>query len=147
MSLEFIAKKSIGLPVPAAEVWKALTSPDLIRKYFFGTEAVSKWKVGSSIVFRGTWEGKPYEDKGTILALEKNRFLRYNYWSSFSGTVDTPSNYSNITYTLVTEKDNPEHTILTITQDNCASAEARDHSASNWGIVLDNLRKVLVRES
>ena len=33
------------------EVWHALTD----------------WEEGSSLVFRGEWEGKAYEDKGTIL--------------------------------------------------------------------------------
>ena len=140
MSLEYIAKKSIAIPAPAEKVWQALTDPVLIKQYFFGTEAVSKWKVGSPIIFRGVWEGKPYEDKGTILGLEKGKFLKYNYWSSFSGTEDVVGNYSNITYSLVQENGS---TLLTITQDNCKSAEARDHSAKNWEIVLENLAKLL----
>ena len=140
MSLEYIAKKSVAIPAPADKVWEALTNPALIRQYFFGTEAVSKWKVGSPIIFRGVWEGKPYEDKGTILALEKGKLLKYNYWSSFSGTEDVPANYANIIYSLTPDKGG---TVLTITQDNCKSAEARDHSAKNWGMILDNLVKLL----
>ena len=138
--VEFIAKKSATIPATAEKVWDALTNPALIKEYFFGTEAISKWKVGSSIVFKGVWEGKPYEDKGTILALEKGKLLKYNYWSSFSGTDDLPSNYANITYALTPVKDG---TLLTITQDNCRSAEARDHSENNWGMILDGLAKLL----
>jgi len=140
MSLEYIAKKSVAIPAPVEKVWEALTNPAQIKQYFFGTEAVSKWKVGSPIIFRGVWEGKPYEDKGTILALEKGKLLKYNYWSSFSGTEDVAANYSNIIYSLTPDNGN---TVLTITQDNCKSAEARDHSAKNWGVVLDNLVKLL----
>jgi len=140
MSLEYIAKKSVTIPASAEKVWKALTDPVMIKQYFFGTEAVSKWKVGSPIVFRGVWEGKPYEDKGTILALEKGKLLKYNYWSSFSGTEDVAANYANIIYSLTPDNGN---TVLTITQDNCKSAEARDHSVKNWSMVLDNLVKLL----
>jgi len=143
MSLEYIAKKSITVPAPADKVWEALTNPALIKQYFFGTDAVSKWKVGSPIIFRGVWEGKPYEDKGTILALEKGKLLKYNYWSSFSGTEDVPANYANIIYSLTPDKNG---TVLTITQDNCKSAEARDHSAQNWGMILDNLVKLLAKK-
>ena len=126
------------------KVWDALTNPVLIKQYFFGTEAVSNWKVGSSIIFRGTWEGKPYEDKGTILSLEKGKFLKYNYWSSFSGTPDIAENYANITYLLTQKKDNTE---LLIMQDNCKTVEARDHSVQNWGTVLDNMAKLLEQRS
>ncbi len=140
MDSEFIAKTSVVIQAPVEKVWDALTNPVLIKQYFFGTEAVSDWKVGSTIIFRGTWEGKPYEDKGTILAIEKEKFLKYNYWSSFSGTEDIASNYANITYTLTPDKSG---TVLAITQDNCKTVEARDHSAKNWGIILDSLIKLL----
>lgn len=140
MNQELIAEKSITIHAPIDKVWEALTSPALIKQYFFGTEAVSDWKVGSSIIFRGTWEGKPYEDKGTILAFEKAKYLKYNYWSCFSGTADTPENYANIIYSLAVNKDG---TVLTITQDHCLSEESRDHSVKNWGTVLGNLKKLL----
>ena len=50
---------------PAKNVWEALINPAMIKQYFFGTDVVSDWKVGNSIVWRGTWQGKEYEDKGT----------------------------------------------------------------------------------
>ena len=140
MDSELIAKTSVTIHAPVEKVWDALTNPTLIKQYFFGTEAVSDWKVGSPIIFRGAWEGKPYEDRGTILAFEKGKFLKYNYWSSFSGTEDIPANYANITYSLASDKNG---TILTITQDHCKTAEARDHSEKNWGMVLDGLVKLL----
>jgi uncharacterized protein YndB with AHSA1/START domain len=142
MSTGWIAKKSVTIQARPEQVWDALTNPALIKEYFFGTEAISDWKVGSSLVFKGIWEGKPYEDHGTILALDKGKFLKYNYWSSFSGTEDKAENYAIITYTLTPDK---SRTVLTITQDNCPTAEARDHSVQNWGTVLDNLVKLLMK--
>lgn len=140
--IEFIAKQSAVIPATTDRVWDALTNPAIIKQYFFGTDAVSDWKVGSPLIFRGVWEGKPYEDKGRILAMEKGKLFRYNYWSSMSGTPDIPANYANITYTLSPDKNG---TLLTITQDNCKSAESRDHSASNWAMILDSLAKLLVK--
>src|SRR6187549_2852954 len=106
--------QSYSIKATKSKVWKALTDPEIIKKYFFGTETTTDWKVGSPIIFRGEWEGKPYEDKGTILEIEKEKFVKYNYWSSFSGTPDVPANYNNITYAV---KEANGETVLTVTQD------------------------------
>src|SRR6266699_1795446 len=96
-------KKSITIQAPVAEVWKALTDPDLIKQYFFGTNAISDWKEGSTLIFKGEWNGHAYEDHGKILQIEFQKMLRYSYWSSFSGLPDVPENYQVITYFLQPE--------------------------------------------
>src|SRR4051812_9473220 len=98
--MELTMKTSISIQAPPTRVWEALTDPEQIKQYFFGTEAISDWKVGSPLIFKGIWEGKEYVDKGIILELEQNKKLKYNYWSSFSGTEDIPENYAHITYEL-----------------------------------------------
>ena len=133
-------KASITINADRQMVWKGLTDPKLIKQYFFGTDAQSDWKKGSPIVFRGVWEGKPYEDKGTILDIDPTKFIKYNYWSNFSGTPDIPENYANITYSL---KQNGNQTQLDVTQDGIANEEAREHSEKNWAGVLDGLKKLL----
>jgi uncharacterized protein YndB with AHSA1/START domain len=62
-------------------VWRALTTPDLIKKWFFGVETESEWKVGSPIVHRGEYEGRPYVDKGVILRFEPPRRLSEESWN------------------------------------------------------------------
>ena len=131
---------SIPIASPSKTIWEALTNPALIKRYFFGTEASSGWNVGDPITFKGEWEGKPYEDKGTILEVEKGRLLKYNFWSSFSGTEDKPENYANITYIL---SGDGGKTILTVRQDGFNSPEARDHSEKSWNTVLQNLKQLL----
>ena len=91
MNEKYTAKVSIEIEAPPGKVWDALTDPQLIKKYFFGTEAVSEWKVGSTLEFKGVWEGKEYLDKGTILELIPRKLLRYTYLSSFSGLPDVPN--------------------------------------------------------
>jgi uncharacterized protein YndB with AHSA1/START domain len=131
---------SISIKASKAKVWKALTDPEQIKKYLFGTETVSDWKVGSSITFSGMWDGKAYQDKGTIMQIEKEKILKYNYWSSFSGTEDKLENYANITYSL--DEKNGE-TTFTILQDGIKSKEARDHSEQNWKMVMNTLKELL----
>jgi|ERR1051325_1137521 uncharacterized protein YndB with AHSA1/START domain len=144
MKSNVIGKASIKINAPASKVWEALTTPELIKKYFFNTNAISDWKEGSPLIFKGEWEGKTYEDKGTILKVEPNKLFQYNYWSSMSGIEDKPENYVTITYELQEEND---RTILTITQENIPDEKMKEHSEQNWRTVLDNLKKLLEKET
>ncbi len=144
MKTNITGKVSIHIDASPAEVWKALISPDLIKKYFFGTTAISDWKVGSPIVFKGEWEGKEYQDKGTILEINPNKTFKYNYWGSLSGITDKPENYVDITYELDEQIDHS--TILTITQENIPDEKMKAHSEENWNKVLSGLKKLLEKE-
>jgi len=140
MKNKFIAKAEIKLNAPASKVWDALINPTMIKQYLFGTEAVSEWKVGSTLEFKGIWEGKEYLDKGIILKSEKEKIFQYTYLSSFSGLEDVPENYATVTYELF--PDNGE-TKLSITQDNVATEESQKHSEQNWASVLNTLKDLL----
>ena len=135
-----IAKVTATIDAPAAKVWEALTTPELIKQYFFGTEVTTDWKMGSPITFRGEWNGKKYEDKGTILHSDTNRLLQYTSWSSLSGTEDSPENYVPVSYELYEENN---MTTLTITQENIQSEELREASEQNWQTVISNLKYML----
>jgi len=140
MPLSLTLEKSIAIDAPIYKVWEALTNPDIIKKYFFGTNCETDWQKGSPILFKGEWEGKPYEDKGTILDIEEGKRIVYNYWSSFSGTEDIPDNYSTIEYLLTIQSDK---TIFTIKQDGFKNRETCDHSKANWGHVMEEMRNVV----
>lgn len=140
MTNDLTLTKSIKINASTAKVWEALTNPELIKQYFFGTECISDWKKGSPILYKGMWDGKPYEDKGNILDIETGKFIHYNYWSSFSGTADLPENYVEIKYEL--KEDNGD-TIFTVIQSGFKTQEAHDHSDTNWGYVMDGLKKML----
>jgi len=135
-----VAKAAITIRAGTDKVWDALTNPDLIRKYLYGTEAHSDWKKGSPITYKGVWQGKAYEDKGVILEIVPGQQLVSTYWSSMSGLPDTPEHYNTVTYELSHSKGD---TTLTVTQDNNASKESADHSASNWTMVLQALKALL----
>jgi len=140
MSKTYIANATITINAPASKVWDAITKPDLIKQYLFGTEVATDWQVGSPITYKGTWEGKTYEDKGKILQVEPGRLLVSTYWSSFLGVSDIPENYQTVRYELSAESDG---TRLTITQDNNDTQEAAAHSEQNWEMVLDSIKKLL----
>ena len=139
MSKSLVVKKSVHINAGTAAVWDALVNPEKIKQYLFGTETISEWKEGSRIIYKGTWEGKEYEDGGTILQLIPQKIFQSTYWSSMSGTEDKPENYATVTYELFKENNG---TLLTLTQDNCKTEEMKKHLEENWGMVLDALKKV-----
>ena len=140
MNNTFISKTSTTINAPASKVWNALTKPDLIKQYLFGTQVTTDWQVGSPISYKGIWNGKAYEDKGRVLQMEVGKLLVSTFWSSLSGLPDVPANYKTVRYELNTEGN---RTGLTITQDNNESQEEASHSEQNWILVLDGIKKLL----
>jgi uncharacterized protein YndB with AHSA1/START domain len=140
MNDKFTAKATTTIHAPVSEVWQALVNPEIIKQYLFDTDVISDWKVGSPIIYRGQWEGKAFEDKGEILKIEPEKLLMSTHWSPMSGVPDTPENYHTVTYTLSEKRDGTE---VTITQDNNASEEDKEHSEQNWRTVLEGMKKLL----
>ncbi len=137
-NLNLIAKTSININASARKVWEALITPEAIKQYMFGTTVVTDWHEGSRIVWKGMWEGKPYEDKGTILQFKPERKLQYNHFSPLSGVPDKPGNYHNVTIELSADGDK---TNVSLSQDNNASEKERKDSENNWGMMLAGLKK------
>jgi uncharacterized protein YndB with AHSA1/START domain len=131
---------SISINAPVEEVWKALTDPKKIKQFMFGADVRTDWKPGSTIVYTGEYNGKPYEEKGEIIEFEPNKVLRTTNFSSMSGQEDKPENYNTVTYRLKTEG---EKTRITISQDNIKTAESAEGSKSNWKIVLKLLKRAV----
>lgn len=141
MTRGFEAVTKVTINASAAEVWDALTNPDKVKLYMHGTEMSTDWKPGSPIFWRGEWKGRPYEDKGTVLAVLPDSHLSYTHWSPMGGSEDKPQNYHTVTYELA---GNDEQTVLTLRQDTNPSQEAADNMASdNWGPVLKGLKETV----
>lgn len=140
MNNKYTAQATTTIHAPASKVWQALVNPEIIKQYLFNTDVISDWREGSPIIYRGEWQGKPFEDKGKILKIEPEKVLKSTHWSPLSGVSDTPENYHTVTYTL---SGNGDHTEVTITQDNNASEEEKEHSEENWNTVLAGMKKLL----
>jgi uncharacterized protein YndB with AHSA1/START domain len=138
MDKNLIARSSIAIGAPKEKIWNALVSPAAIQEYMFGTHVVTDWKEGSPILWKGEWQGKPYEDKGVILQLKPGRTLQYSHFSPLSGAPDRPENYHTVTIELFEEG---ARTRVSLSQDHNASEEERQHSEANWGMMLASLKK------
>lgn len=140
MSNKLTLKISVFIQASVSDVWDALTNPAVVKEYFFGTHLLTDWTVGGPIRFSGVWDGVAYEDRGTVLAFEPERYLSYNYWSSFSGTEDVPEHYADIEYIVEAVE---QGTQVTVTQNKMKDEEARAHSENNWQMLFAEMKKLL----
>jgi uncharacterized protein YndB with AHSA1/START domain len=140
MDNKHIAEATTTINASVSRVWEALTNPKLIKQYLFGADVISDWKEGSTILYKGIYEGKTYEDKGSVLKVEPEKLLLITHWSPLSGSPDIPENYHKVRYELTAENGG---TRLRITQDNNSSEEEQEQNAKFWTMVLDGMKKVL----
>lgn len=134
------AHVTLNIHATPEHVWEALTNPEIVTRYFYGTQLESTWEVGSPIIFKGSWEGQSYLDKGTILSMNKPFLLSYNYLSSWSDLPDIPESYQVITYTLIL---NENTTTLTVMQEGFDSAALARKSEDSWLQILSGMKAIV----
>lgn len=86
--------------LPRREVWRALTDPDTIQRYFFGSRVDTGSQPGSPITWAGEYNGTAYVDKGTVLEVQQDLLLRVTHFSPMTGLPDVPENYHTLTFEL-----------------------------------------------
>jgi uncharacterized protein YndB with AHSA1/START domain len=148
MSQPLFVKNTITINVPAATVWDALVNPAQTKKYMFGCETVSDWKPGSSLEWKGEYDGKEMIFvKGSILEINPGKFLVYTTIDPHSNIDDVSENYLTVTYDLKPENG---HTVLTVTQGDyskVAEGERRYNEAWNngegWNPILVQIKALV----
>jgi len=151
MSQPMIVKSVVTINAPAAKVWDALVNPGQTKKYMFGCETVSDWKVGSPLLWQMEYEGKPFIPvKGNIVKIEPGKLLVYTVIDPNSGMADIPENYLNVEYAL-TEANG--QTTLTVTQsgfEGAADGEKRYKDTYNngegWNPILVQIKALVEGE-
>jgi uncharacterized protein YndB with AHSA1/START domain len=132
---------SVDVSASPGQVWNAITDPDLIKKYFFGTQVESTFEPGSPITWSGEYDGKSYRDHGEVLEAVPEERLVVTHFSAMSGQDDVPENYHRVTYQL---EDAGDSTRVTLEQDNTPE-EAVDDFRTNWETMLGNLKELVER--
>jgi uncharacterized protein YndB with AHSA1/START domain len=135
---EFVVRKKVTLNASPLMVWRALTNPEMTKKYFFHCEVHSDWKKGSPITFKGkVFLIKNIELKGMIVKAEPGKLLKYTLQNGQGESEST------ITDRLTYEKG---QTILSISDDvgkGKGAEERYKKSVKGWDKVLKGLKEVL----
>jgi len=140
-------KNQISINAPSSRVWEVLTKSEFTKIYMFGCEAISDWKVGSSLLWNGKNEGIEMTFvKGSIIELLPSHKLIYSVFDPNSTIEDIPENYLTVTYDL---QESNGVTILNVTQgdyNKVAERERRYQESYNngegWNPILVEIKKI-----
>lgn len=121
---------TIRIKAEPQKIWDALTKPELVKKWQYGSDLITDWAIGNDIRFESEWEGKIYKQWGKILDVKQNKLIKYSLFAPQPGLEDKPENYFIMKYVLTDESN--DYTKLDIIQeDNRQNVTAEDHNDEN----------------
>jgi uncharacterized protein YndB with AHSA1/START domain len=145
MNQPLIVKNVITIDAPAAKVWNALTNPAETKKYMFGCEALSDWKEGSPLIWKGNFNGvELVAVKGTVLKIRPGSYLEYTVIDPNNPKIpDLPENYLTVTCEL--SEQNGITTLTTTQGDYSTVAEGADRykhtvDGGGWEPILQAIK-------
>src|ERR1700724_2689907 len=97
-SKKLTAHSSIQINNTIDEAWNALVNPEIVEKYMLGSQQLSDWQKGSSIIWKKDFNGRKFVDKGEILEITPPKSLRYTHYSPASGKPEAPENYETVSF-------------------------------------------------
>jgi uncharacterized protein YndB with AHSA1/START domain len=127
----------IYIKTTPAKLWEALTSSEFSRRYWFGTELRSDFRVGSplALVMDGT-----VTDTGEILEADRPRRLSY----TFKHELDDGMRKEGATKVIFTLEPHGELVKLTLTHENFApGSKLLDGISKGWPAILSSLKSLL----
>ena len=149
--MSLFIKNSITINAPVSKVWDALVNPEQTKKYMFGCEALSDWRVGSPLLWKGQYEGKEMIFvKGNVVEIKPERFLAYTVIDPNSTIEDIPENYLTITYELTAENGKTHFKVTQGDYSKVGDGEQRYKDSYNngegWNPILVEIKKLVELE-
>lgn len=105
---------NVLINAPLEKVWDALTKPELVKLWQFGSVLTTSWEVGSSIEFVAEWQGQVFKQWGQVLAFHPHTSLKYSLFAPRPDLEDKPEHYFFMEYNLSRVQN---QTFLKIVQD------------------------------
>ncbi len=147
MDNELYIRNTITIDAPAQRVWDILVNPRQTKKYMFGCETVSDWKVGSELLWRGVFDGvELVAVKGHVLAFHPEKMLAYTTIDPNNPAIpDLPENYTTVTYHLTEKNGSTELTITQGDYSKVADGESRykdSLAGGGWSSILEQIKQI-----
>ncbi|KFF07538.1 SRPBCC family protein [Flavobacterium reichenbachii] len=131
---------TIVLNAPVQKVWNALTQPELVKQWQYGSELLTDWKIDHEIRFRNEWEGQVFEQWGTVLEVIPNQKIKYSLFFPRPGLEDKPENYFIMSYLLSEEN---QKTKLEIIQEDNRPGAVQEKPQDEENPILQALKTVV----
>ena len=131
---------TIHINASPERTWDALTKPELVKQWQFGSDLITDWKIGSDIRFSTAWEGKLFEQWGKVLEFRPFEVLRYRLFAPRPGLVDKPENYFIMNYLLTSENG---RTRLDIIQEDNRTGAVQEEPQGDENSILQSLKNLI----
>jgi uncharacterized protein YndB with AHSA1/START domain len=128
------------LNAPIEKVWNALTKPELVKQWQYGSDLITGWKVGNEIRFRNEWEGQVFEQWGTVLEVVPNQKIKYSLFFPRPELEDKPENYFIMSYVLSQEN---QKTKLEIIQEDNRPGAVQEEPQGEENPILQGLKAII----
>ena len=135
------SESTVVIRAPAKKVWPALTRPDLVKQWQYGSDLLTTWEVGTPVVFRNEWNGNVFEQWGTVLEFAPESRVKYSLFVPRPDLQDIPEHRFFMTYELA-ESDGV--TSLLVRQDDPRPSLPDESSNANDGPDVLSLLRELV---
>jgi uncharacterized protein YndB with AHSA1/START domain len=96
-----VSTSTVIINAPCEIVWAAVTLPEYVRQWQYGSDLTTDWIVGHPIRFSAQWQGQAFEQWGTVVEFDAPSRLRYSLFAPRPGLEDRLENYFTMTYALV----------------------------------------------
>lgn len=126
------------------KVWHALTNPDKVKAWQFGSDLITDWKVGNEIRFKSEWNGQIFEQWGTVVEFDPYEKLKYTLFAPRPDLEDKPENYFEMEYKLINNKNGTE---LTITQEDNRPGAKQEPEQGEENPVLKVLKDLIEKDA
>jgi hypothetical protein len=140
MNKKLKSSHSIVIHASKEQVWDIMTNPEKNALYLYGTKTQTDWKIGSPILFTGTYNEMTYSDKGLVMANVPYSLLAYDYWSQFSGLEDIPENYCEVSYHI--EYNHDGSVTFTWQQIGFKDEASLEHNQTGMPALLEEIKKL-----
>ena len=131
----------VKINAPAKKVWLALTLPDLVKQWQYGSDLLTTWEVGTPIIFRNEWNGQVFEQKGSVLEFVPGTRVKYSLFFPRPDLQDIPENYFFMTYELT---ESGGVTSLLVRQEDPRASQADESAGGDEGPnVLSTLKELV----
>lgn len=91
-----LVERFVTIKAPPADVWRAIVDPEVAPRWM-SMRVVSSWQVGGTVTLTETPLGADYTERGTLLAFEAGKLLRYDHWSPLWRVPDVRGNRAVLT--------------------------------------------------
>jgi len=134
----------VAINASSNKVWNALTNPEIVKKWQYGSILLTDWEIGSEIRFKTEWEGKIFEQWGKVIEVIPNEKLRYTLFAPRPDLEDKPENYFVIEYRL-TEKGTT--TLLEIIQEDNRPGAKQEAVKGEENPIMKGLQEIIEAEA